>query len=386
MAGWCISVPPSAGTGIRPELDWHVSWKAVPDVSRGSNNFDLLRLVLASMVVLTHCLSCSREPSISWLRYAAGPVGFGGAGLVAVEGFFAISGYLVVASYERSGTTMSYLSKRARRILPGYWGALVFALLLGALLSTLPARAFFSSSGTWKFAAANLSFANFLHPLLPGLFTDNPKDSLVNGPLWTIKIEVMFYLAVPLLVAACRRFGKWQTLAALFAASVIFRVGFQHFHQRRLAQQLPGQLSFFLVGTVVYYYHRWFHRNARWMWLATGLSALAVLLMKWTILQTISIPLAVMCVAVLAPHIASPTQWFGDLSYGTYVLHYPVVQGLVSLGLFHAHPKLAVAITIVTVAALALASWNLIERRFLIRNEAVKPLQEPARRQVLDSI
>jgi len=332
--------------------------------ARRANNFDLLRLVLASMVVLDHCVSCSREPSLAWLRYIGGPGGFGGLGTIAVQGFFAISGYLVVASYERSRSNRYYFLKRARRILPAYWGALIFVLLLGAGLSTLKVVAFLESPDTWKFAAANIAFANFLHPSLPGLFTHNPKDNFVNGPLWTIKVEVMFYLFVPFLAAAGRRFGKWRILAPLFILSLIFRAGFLHFHLARIANQLPGQLSFFLVGTFVHYYHEWFVRNRAWMWLAAGLSGAAIMVLRWPALQPAGVPLAFMCIAVLVPHIASPTR-FGDLSYGIYVLHYPVVQSLVFLGVFHAWPMPAVGITAVTVGLLAFVSWNLVEARFL---------------------
>jgi peptidoglycan/LPS O-acetylase OafA/YrhL len=78
-----------------------------------------------------------------------------------------------------------------------------------------------------------------------GLFTGNPKDDFVNDPVWTIKIEVMFYIMVPLLVAVCRRFGTWQTLSTLFVASLAFRLEARHFHMARIAHQLPGGLSYF---------------------------------------------------------------------------------------------------------------------------------------------
>jgi peptidoglycan/LPS O-acetylase OafA/YrhL len=44
-----------------------------------------------------------------------------------------------------------------------------------------------------------------------------------------------------------------------------------------------------------------------------------------------------------------------------------VIQSLVALGFFHAHPELAVLTVAVIVAALAFASWHLVEARFLKR-------------------
>jgi len=72
-----------------------------------------------------------------------------------------------------------------------------------------------------KYALANLLFLNFLHPDLPGLFADNRLHA-VNGALWTLKIEVMFSLSVPLLVYAMRRWGHWQVMLLVYATSILY--------------------------------------------------------------------------------------------------------------------------------------------------------------------
>jgi peptidoglycan/LPS O-acetylase OafA/YrhL len=170
-----------------------------------------------------------------------------------------------------------------------------------------------------------------------------------------------------------------QTLAVLFAMSVIFRACFLHFHLAKIANQLPGQLSFFLVGTFVHYYRQWFLRHTVWMWLLAALSGLGLSVLRWPALQNLSTPVAVMCFAVLLPHIANPTR-FGDLSYGIYVFHYPVIQAFISLGIFHAGPWFAVGITAATVGVLAFASWNLVEAPFLkgraVSRKKLKALSE----------
>src|ERR1019366_4557767 len=94
-----------------------------------TNNFDILRLFFALIVVLAHCSALSLNASLSWM-----PRLFNSR--IAVEGFFAMSGFLIVGSYERSPTFRQYLTKRARRILPAYWAALLFSLVLGAVLTT----------------------------------------------------------------------------------------------------------------------------------------------------------------------------------------------------------------------------------------------------------
>jgi peptidoglycan/LPS O-acetylase OafA/YrhL len=336
---------------------------------RSRNNFDILRLVLASMVVISHCVVLSLEPSIAWMRMVGGPALLGGPGVVAVQGFFAISGCLVIASYERSSSLRSYFEKRARRILPGYWGALLFVLVLGIFFTSLSPAAFLISPETWKFIGANLTFANFLHPWLPGLFQQNPGDPAVNGALWTIKIEVMFYLAVPFIAVACRRFGQWQTLLAICVSSVVFNYAMVRIGQEKLSLQLPGQLSFFTVGMFAHYYEGWFRRNARAMWLLAICGCLGFMYFRWFALESVGVPLLVMCIALLTRNFEGPAK-YGDFSFGVYILHYPVVQTLVALGFFHAHPYLAVACVALIVAVLGVLSWNLVESRFLKRRGA----------------
>lgn len=54
----------------------------------------------------------------------------------------------------------------------------------------------------------------------------------------------------------------------------------------------------------------------------------------------------------------------GDLSYGIHILHFPVIQRRVSIGLDRECPFGALASTVITVLALASASWHLVEKPF----------------------
>ena len=54
----------------------------------------------------------------------------------------------------------------------------------------------------------------------------------------------------------------------------------------------------------------------------------------------------------------------GDLSYGIHILHFPVIQWRVSIGLDREGPFGALAPTFVAVLALASGSWHLMEKPF----------------------
>ena len=336
-----------------------------PTIPR-SNNFDILRLTFASMVVLYHCYDLSGEPALRWVPLVC-------SAKLAVEGFFVMSGCLIVASYENSSSFIHYIEKRARRILPAYWAALAFTLVIGVIFTSLPRATFLRSVDTWKYVLSSITFLNFIHPTLPGLFTNNPVMDSVNGSLWTIKIEVMFYFFAPLLVYLCRRWGTWQTLAGVFLFSLIYKSTCERLHHDSLALQLPAQLGFFSLGALVYYYYAWFAKHGRVFWVVALASYAAFLFTDWMFFRVIGISLFVMCVGLLFP-IRKGQIKAGDFSYGVYVLHFPVVQTFLAVGIFHKYLLFSVGSIAVIVACLAFASWHLVEKPYLLRSRAKKQL------------
>ena len=87
------------------------------------NNFDLLRLVLA----FTVCLSHLGEVSGTQAFYPLAQYFYSG---VAVDCFFIVSGFLIFRSYNRSSSLLSYCNKRVRRIVPAYMTVVLLAAFL----------------------------------------------------------------------------------------------------------------------------------------------------------------------------------------------------------------------------------------------------------------
>ena len=174
------------------------------------NNFDLLRFLLAAIVVLFHLRVLSGQPEFDILRSFADE----GA---AVLGFFSISGYVVSLSFLRSSSWRDYTARRRRRLLPAYLVVVSICFLSGAWLSTFSSRAYWASAASWNYLAANLTFMQFLQPNLPGVFTNNPALSAVNGSLWSIRTEVLCYVLVPVILGIAHSY----TGAALMAGITI---------------------------------------------------------------------------------------------------------------------------------------------------------------------
>jgi peptidoglycan/LPS O-acetylase OafA/YrhL len=306
------------------------------------NNFDIIRLLLATVVVFFHIGHVSGAPIFDPLpRYFSGHL--------AVEGFFAISGFLIFASWERASSLRDYIIKRAARILPGYW--LATALCLAIAFS-------YGSFHVARFLFANLSFATFLSGTIPGVLPNNPTPVL-NGALWTIKIEVMFYIAVPAIVWLCRRLHRDTVLWTLFALSIVYRVAMAN--HETLAVQLPGQLSFFMIGALIHYHLKWFEANGRWITAAAALMFIAHTITGWFFLRPAAVATLTLAASLLLPTVKGPTRW-GDFSYGTYVLHWPIIQIVVATGLYATRPWAAMVITLLGVAVGAVLSWFIVEK------------------------
>jgi peptidoglycan/LPS O-acetylase OafA/YrhL len=155
------------------------------------NNYDLLRVALALMVIVSHAAPAvlgrdAREPLSSLLPGAT-------LGSIAVGGFFAISGFLVTASWRKS-TPFQYLRKRVGRIVPGFVVACAVTVLLACVTSLNRAESI-RCTGWWGIALTRFTFRR---PVVCLAYTVNPYPSETNASLRTIKYEVACYLATAL--------------------------------------------------------------------------------------------------------------------------------------------------------------------------------------------
>ncbi len=333
-----------------------------------ANNFDLLRLAFAGSVFLWHVFVLSRAPALETFSQLF-------SAHVAVKGFFVISGYLVMMSYENSASLREYAGKRLRRIYPAYAAVVLGCAAAGTAFTSLP-LAEYAGADLWRYLAVNLVFLNFLAPTLPGVF-EGQAFAEVNGALWTLKIEVMYYMFVPLLAWMLARFGRWRVLVVLYVLAVLYSVAMAELHARtgaviwlQLQRQLPGQLGYFLVGVAMYF----LRGRMQGRWSVPAAVALAVFVVTTAasepLISAIFEPLALGFLVIYAgiglPHLGHFAR-HGDLSYGVYIIHFPVLQALVAAGLFASSPWVALLAGLVLVAILSALSWHLVERPFLSR-------------------
>ncbi len=332
------------------------------------NNFDLLRLLLAILVLRCHAGLVGYP-----FRWTEDPYFLGG--LSAVQCFFVISGYLIFRSWESKPDWGAFAEKRARRILPAYVFVVVLCTIGLSWLSTLGVAAYFADPAVYQYLVSNLAFVGFLQNTLPGVFQNNPA-SYVNGPLWTIKIEVMFYVSVPIIAYLARRTNRIALFAAIYLGSVAWNFGFEYLAERmhraslaRVAEQLPGQMAFFVAGAALHYYDELF---VRYLKPAAAFSVVAVagyfgLSPEWF---AVVYPMALAVLVIgFANHFHYLGNWgrYGDFSYGMYIFHYPIFQVLAALELqLDALTLFLIGAAISIIAAIV--SWHLLESKWLLRS------------------
>lgn len=325
---------------------------AAPD-----NNFGWLRLALAVAVVVSHAGSVLTGSIADEPGYAA--TGFT-MGEHAVNGFFAISGFLVTMSFERRGWR-DYLLARILRIAPGFVVAtLVVSLGLGTAMSSLSWSEYLSDGRLWRFIQATLAGFKTAHAL-PGVFAQNALPFPL-GTVWTLKYETICYAGVFVAglfgLLAHRRLALALWLA-LIAATILREV---------IAPDGPKSVEtalrlplIFMTGALA------------WLWREkVPLPLLAVPLVLAALLIAMPTPAYkaalyvgtawLVLVLALAPALAGR---FGeprsDLSYGIYLYGWPIQQALAALwpqagaGTMLG-PALALSVLV------ALASWHGVEK------------------------
>jgi peptidoglycan/LPS O-acetylase OafA/YrhL len=306
-----------------------------------------MRLALATLVVFGHFCNLQGMPAPKYSLYDYADL--------AVDAFFIISGYLVSASFDKRPVLVDFFLKRFFRIYPLYLVLIVAqAIVMVGLLGGLQGH----SAQAVRYLAANGVFANFLQYDIGGVFAGLPSPG-INPSLWTLKIEIGFYLVLPWLWIAIRRFG-FALPIALYALSTVFIMFHAGGSDTGLARQLPGQFRFFVVGTVLYRYgDRIRIGPMSAIVLAVALAILCAMRhdLPLQAVYPMLLGLLVFLLALRMP--ALPMS--RDISFGVYLFHGPVMQIALRQGWFRNDPAFLLAVTAATFALAMLANF-VIER------------------------
>ena len=362
---------------------------------RGANSLNFLRLVLASMVIVSHCSDIG---------------GFGDQrilgnqtlGSFAVDGFFGISGFLICASALRhtrgSGRVAGvgrYLWDRVLRIYPAFWVCLIVTAAIFGIIGWLHVHPTLSgyvhhSDGPFYYIFANATLV-MREYLISGTPSHVPNSGGWDASLWTLEWEFLCYIGIGLLalvgLLARRR-------VVFFLAVLAWLLEFlMYLHAHVVPHAFWTMLRFapiFLVGALMYLYRERVPDSGRLALLLAAVAAagLATGQPNLYFSDWLTGPALVYPVLWLGAHL--PCRRIGqtnDISYGMYIYGWPVGQLLAIAGLQAAGYVPFTLVTLICTVPLAAASWWIIEKRALkarnwvptpLRRFMPQPVSEPA--------
>jgi len=297
-----------------------------------------------------------------------------------VDGFFAISGFLITWSWFRNPRVRSYFAARALRILPGFWVCLivvafVIAPLAVAIQGGSPAKLLLSRA-PFEYVLGNSAVVITKHDV-GGTPTGIPWPGGWNGSLWTLQFELLCYITIAVLGITGLLRRKW-VIPGLLALALIWSATLPPLSG--LVEEPPGSKRnvdaatvalvvqgvtarfavMFFAGALIYQY-----RNvipARWslVWLSLLIVLASSLLPNYRLIG--GIPLAY---AIIVSGSLIHNKYLGlrtDLSYGVYIYAWPMQQLLIICGLAFLNPFVFATVAAIATLPLAALSWYVVEK------------------------
>jgi peptidoglycan/LPS O-acetylase OafA/YrhL len=338
---------------------------ATSRIAERENNFNLLRILAAGAVLVSHAYPISFGPgSAEPLDHVFGM----SLGTLAVITFFSISGFFISQSFHNRHSVIEFVAARVLRIYPGLLGVLLLTVLvLGPFFTKIDLALYFLDRDTLLYIPRNLRLWHLQYEL-PGVFGDNAYPGAINGSLWTLAYEVACYA----MVAAVGKLGltlnstrfAWflaayiacyvaalpfvrsnsdhlMTLRNIHLLSLPFVIGMTLFQFR---QRIPFNLltlSVLFTASMIFYRSLWFHELFLLVW---SYAILYLGFLKYEPLLTFN--------------------RLGDYSYGMYVYAFPVQQAISAL-YKGCTPAIMMALSLPATFALAIFSWHFVEKRAL---------------------
>ncbi|ELR82802.1 MULTISPECIES: acyltransferase family protein [Mycobacterium] len=332
-----------------------------------SNALNAWRLALAGEVIFWHTYPVRGHlPSVRAVLQLLLCVG--------VDGFFAISGFLITASWISNPRLRAYLAARALRILPGFYvcmivTAFVFAPLSVAIQGGSAARLLFSFA-PFEYVLKNIAVM-WLKPDVGGTPHDIPNAGIWNASLWSLFWEVMCYLVVAIIGIAGLANRRWVSLTILvmaaIGASLMPPVRFPdvfHHPEGNIATTLIFMACraaiMFAAGAFLCQWRDVI--PARWSLVAVSVVIVlaAGQLPDYRVVAAIPLAYAVVVSGSLLQ--SRRLRLRTDLSYGMYIYAFPIQQLLIVLGFISLTPIVFCLTVAVATLPLAAASWFLIEK------------------------
>lgn len=331
------------------------------------NNFNLIRLLAAIQVVIWHCHAhlqlSSGQTLINIIKFFPG-----------VPIFFTISGFLIFSSFDKSQNLSSYFKNRFVRIFPALWVAFFISVFM-IFLAGFTVNGF-SENLKWIFAQVTV-FQNYVPGDLKEYGIYHP-----NHVLWTIPVELSFYVFVPFFFLLTKMYKVNRTLLALILFIISYACNYGLLilmdHDLLLFQSLNKMifpyLFYFLLGAMAYIHWdklKRFYINKAHYWLVIYIAYSLVFsvflnfyeqaywINGYGLVAAILLSQATISMAYTLPVLSDRLIGDRDISYGVYLYHMIFINVAYHLGLLNFR---GLCLVIMMTLIFSLFSWEFVEK------------------------
>ncbi len=340
---------------------------------RDANNFDLLRILFAWFVIISHSYVLNGVGESDPLGQLTSDYLI--LSFIGVKGFFVISGYLILQSLTRSKTILDYLIKRILRIFPGLIVVLIATIFVVYFLYPTTDLPYLLNPDIYKYFIGNVLLFT-PHFFIPGVFEQLPSKA-INGSLWTIEFEFFFYIVLLLLFPIKKNIKalRWSLLALM----VLFTIGNLYYPSALQAIKKPIPLDlvfdlgiYFITGSFLALvdWEKW--AQSKYLFLLSVLVLIGMIVLKidraWLFT---CLPFAILYIGKMKSKAANWVhQKLGDPSYGIYLYAFPIQQLIV----YYCKPSTLELFIYSSVGAFAfgILSWKWIEKKALTLKRFIK--------------
>ncbi|MBB1488300.1 acyltransferase family protein [Oceanospirillum sediminis] len=335
------------------------------------NNFNLIRLICAWFVIVSHsyplALGAENDTGDLLARLTGLPLSHLGVSI-----FFIISGFLIVRSAITGSGFLSYAISRAIRIFPALIVAILLSVaVLGPAVTSLSLEEYFSHRHTLAYLANNIwLFDGMVQYQLPGVFNENPYPNVVNGSLWTLPIEIQMYIATAVGIFSIRVLFRKNYLLIYkivvpFLTAVLIMICYQVPREWMIsvAPVLPDTLKLaatFGIGSSLYVLREYIPLKAGILLVLALFYPVAGSLNLMELYITLLLAYSVFWLAYIPSGAIRRFNYLGDYSYGLYIYAFPVQQLLAHYTTLSVI-EMIISTTFITLA-ISVISWHWLEK------------------------
>lgn len=344
-----------------------------------NNALNAIRLLLASSVILWHSFPVTTGYGGS---ITAGRQFAGFAGWWAVDGFFALSGFLITSSWLRRPHLREYLAARALRILPAFYVCLIVtAFVIAPVAVTIQGgsgKELLLSEAPFQYLLANSAVFIFKGDV-GGTPADVPYPLVWNASLWTLAFEIACYIAVAIIGVLGLANKRWIP-PAIVVIAVLFAIKLtpQHMDVRAAIVTQLGQSAIrfaimFALGAAFYQFREKIPANWPLVFASVVIIVAAATFVPNYGLVPGDIPLAYAVIVSGSLLHNKRLALRTDLSYGVYIYGFPMQQLLVICGLAGLNPVPFTAVAIAVTLPVAAFSWFVVEKPAMSLKARLRP-------------